>query len=165
MSPHDAYRLRLLVIVIALLGLVVTVSISVLIGQYAPAAAVQSEIAAEITDRDILEGNTELKIPTNATDIHGYVDGFRDVTTLLRFTMPAYDLDSFLKQTSCALPLKTDSSRSVWSQNSPIHKWWRPGDAQRFAVCIGSTPQLGRRLFFDMTQPDQYIVYVVASTR
>jgi hypothetical protein len=35
-----------------------------------------SERAAETNDRDRLEGNTELKIPTSATDIHGYVDGF-----------------------------------------------------------------------------------------
>jgi len=149
------------------LSLLTTIAlISALIGQYVPAdTSNYSEIAAETTNREILEGNTDLKIPTDATDIRGYVDGFRDVTTLLRFKMPASELASLLKQTSCKHPLSSDNKQSGWMQNSPEHKWWRPSDAQRFATCIDATQQLGRRLFFDMTESDRYIVYVVASTR
>lgn len=165
MQPHNTHRWRLLIGVV-LVGLAVVPWVSTLIGQYDPTSVpTVSEFASETTDRGTLEGNTELKLPASATDIHGYVDGFRDLTTQLRFTLPARDFDTFLKQTSCTLPLYSDDRQAYWMQNSEDLTWWRPGDAQRFAACADTTSQLGRRFFFDMTRSDQYIVYVVTSTR
>ncbi len=166
MQPNNNHRMRLLASLIALIVLASTLLISALIGQYAPTSILTgSEFAAESSDRNLLEANTEFKIPASATDIHGYVTGFRDLTTLLRFTLPMQDFELFIRQTTCTLPLASDDTRSRWMQNSPEHEWWRPGDAQRFGICSDSTQQLARRLLADMTRPDRYIIYVVASTR
>ena len=165
MPPHNTHRWRLLIGVV-LIGLAVVPRMSALIGQYAPTSIpTVSEFASETDDRHILEGNSELKIPASATDLHGYADGFRELTTLLRFTLPADDFDTFLKQTSCTRPLYSGDKRAYWMQNSEDLTWWRPGDAQRFAACADTTSQVGRRFFFDVTLSDQYVVYVVASAR
>jgi hypothetical protein len=124
-----------------------------------------SEIAAEVNDRAVLEGNTELKIPVGATDIHGYIDGFRDVTTYLRFTLPAQDFETFLKQTGCTQPLyqgnkSTDYSMRNWNKL----KWWRPEDAQQFLACADGHKSFGREFFIDTTDSDRYLIYVVTST-
>jgi hypothetical protein len=124
-----------------------------------------SEIAAEIDDRDVLEGNTGLKIPASATEIHGYVDGFQDVTTLLRFTLPVQDFGTFLQQTSCAQPLyQGDKSTGYSMRNWDKLKWWRPEDAQQFLACADGHKSFGREFFIDTTDADKYLIYVVAST-
>lgn len=165
MQPHHISRWRLLIGVV-LVGLAVVPWMNTLIEEYTPTSvSTVSEFASETEDRHILEGNTELTIPAAATELHGYVAGFRDLTTLLRFTLPARDFGAFLKQTSCAQPLYNADRQAYWMQNSEQLAWWRPGEAQRFAACADATSQLARRFFFDMTPPDQYIVYIVASTR
>lgn len=124
-----------------------------------------SEIAAETNDRDMLEGNTELKIPASATDIHGYVDGFRDVITYLRFTLPVENFETFLKQTGCAQPLyQSDKSTAYSMHNWDSLKWWRPEDAQQFLACADGHKSFGREFFIDTTDSDMYIVSVVAWT-
>jgi hypothetical protein len=124
-----------------------------------------SEIAAETNDRDRLEGNTELKIPANATDIHGYVDGFQAVTTLLRFTLPARDFKDFLQQTDCTQPLYQGSPSTGYTmRNGDRLKWWRPEDAQQFLACADGHKSFGREFFIDTTDADKYLIYVVAST-
>ncbi|HET7089889.1 MAG TPA: hypothetical protein VFL17_14730 [Anaerolineae bacterium] len=123
-----------------------------------------SELAAETDDRDILESNTETKIPRSATDIHGYVDGFRDVTTYARFTIPAEDFGEFLQSTACTSPLETADIRER-VQGSFNFNWWRPEDAQSFQWCDASKEHLVQRVFADTTNPDTVIVYIVATTR
>lgn len=123
-----------------------------------------SEIAAEVNDRGVLEGNTGLKFPPSATDIHGFVDGFRDVVTLARFIIPSSDPDGFLKSASCTLPLlSTDIRRSM--QGSRGLSWWQPVKAQRFQWCESSGEHLARTIFIDTTQSDTYIVYIYAWTK
>ena len=136
------------------------------IGQYAFLYdSTVSEFAAEVNDRNVLEGNTELKIPTSALDIHGYVDGFRDVTTYLRFTLPVQDFGTFLQQTSCAQPLyQGDKSTGYSMRNWGKLKWWRPEDAQQFLACADGHKSFGREFFIATTDADKHLIYVVAST-
>jgi hypothetical protein len=124
-----------------------------------------SETAAETDERDVLEGNTGLKIPASATEIHGYVDGFQDVTTLLRFTLSAQNFEIFLHQTGCVQPLyQGDKSTGYSMRNWDKLKWWRPEDAQQFLACADRHKSFGREFFIDTTDADKYLIYVVAST-
>ena len=123
------------------------------------------EVAAEVNDRDTLEANTQLRIPANATDIHGYVDGFQDVTTLLRFTLPAHDFEDFLRQTDCAQPLyQGNSSTGYTMRDGNRLKSWRPEDARQFLACADGHKNFRREFFIDTTDADEYLIYVVAST-
>jgi hypothetical protein len=123
-----------------------------------------AENSAETDDRTVLEGNTGTRIPPSATGIHGYVDGFRDVTTYLRFQIPSADLAEFMKSTACTTPLSTEDTGQQL-QGYPDLPWWAPEKAEEFGSCTGVTDILTQLVFVDMTDPLNYVVYVIASTR
>ena len=127
-------------------------------------SAPQSELEADTQDPKILEGNTEIKIPEQATEIYGHIDGFRDVDTEARFIIHPEDLDEFLSSTSCVLPLLKDDVR-VSFQNQLDRPWWKPSNAREFQWCHGEKEHLYQKIFIDTTSPDKYIVYVMAQTK
>ncbi len=128
------------------------------------ASTTSSEFSADTEDRSVLQANTGTFLPAAATDVHGHVDGFRDVTTHLRFTIPAGDLASFMKTTACTTPLASADIRSQL-QGIPARTWWSPERAEKYASCTAVTDRLAQLVFVDMTDSSAYIVYVIASTR
>lgn len=123
-----------------------------------------SEFEADTQDYKILEGNSEIKIPEQATEVFGHVDGFRDMDTKIRFIISAGELDEFLNNTSCKLPLQTNDVRSTF-QNQLDRTWWKPADALKFKWCHGEKEHLNQNILIDMTDTDRYIVYVMAQTK
>lgn len=123
-----------------------------------------SEFEADTQDREILEGNIEIKIPEQATEIYGHVDGFRDVDTEIRFTIASGDLDQFLNSTSCILALQPEDPRSIF-QDQLVRSWWKPTNALKFKWCYEEKEHLNQQILIDMTDADKYIVYVMAQTK
>ncbi len=123
-----------------------------------------SELEAETNDRAVLAGNTETQIPATATDIHGYITGFRDVTTYVRFTLPSSDLLHFLRSTACPPTLETTDIRSDM-QRLASFAWWQPGAATDYKWCDGTTQNLVQRVYLDLSDQNHVIVYITASTR
>ncbi len=128
------------------------------------AAAPSSELEAETSDRAVLEGNTETRIPASATDLHGYVTGLRDVTTYVRFTVPSSDLSEFLHSAACPPTLETADIRSGM-QRAGNFAWWQPGIAVDYKWCDGATEDLVQKVFLDLSDQDSVVVYIIASTR
>lgn len=123
-----------------------------------------SELEAETNDRAVLEGNTETQIPATASDLHGYVTGFRDITTYVRFSMPQLGLSEFLRSTACPTALETADIRSE-IQRVGSFTWWQPGSAVDYKWCDGIKEHLVQRVFMDLSDPNNVIVYIIASTR
>ena len=158
-------RKRVVIIIsLTLLGLVLLFFIQLFLLKAFTFNTVNAEFSAETTDRTILQTNAELQIPQSATEIRGYVDGFRDLTTYVRFVVPASDFDQFAESISCVLPLSTTDAYQRWQDSSKL-TWWKPSRAQNFRQCDGSKEHLFQRVFVDTAQIDHYIVYVVASTK
>jgi hypothetical protein len=127
-------------------------------------ATPESEFLGETSDRDILEGNTETVIPQSASDIHGLVDGFQEITTYMRFTIPASDLDRFLSSTSCTTPLQIDASHRDFEIRYE-KDWWQVKQAEVVGWCDGVKEHIAQSIYVDMTDLNKYIIYVVASTK
>jgi hypothetical protein len=122
------------------------------------------EFFDETSDRDSLEGNTETKIPQSASDIHGLIDGFREITTYMRFTIPASDLEQFLSSTACTGSLLTVNPSDAFRM-TPAKGWWQIGQAKDVQWCSGAKEHLGQAVYVDMTNQKIFVVYVVAQTR
>lgn len=123
-----------------------------------------SELEGETNDRAVLEGNTETQIPLTATDLHGYVTGFRDITTYARFTVSQLGLSDFLRSTACPSTLETTDIRSE-IQRAGNFSWWQPGSAIDYKWCDGIKEHLVQRVFMDLSDRNNAIVYIIASTR
>ncbi len=147
----------------ALSGAVVLVAFRWVRGSLAPSPSV-GEFSADTDDRAVLQANTGTILPSSATDVHGHVDGFRDVTTHLRFTIPAADLAAFMGTTACTTPLSSADIRPQL-QGNPARSWWTPEKAGKYASCTAATDRLAQLVFVDMTDPDTDIVYLIAATR
>jgi len=118
----------------------------------------------DMRGRSVLEADTGTVIPASAAGIYGTVDGLGEVTTHLRFTIPAEDLAEFVRSTACATPLAGGDIRAQL-QGLPQRTWWAPEKAQKYASCTAAAPHLAQLVFVDMTDPQNYIVYVVAATK
>lgn len=110
-----------------------------------------------------LDLNAEVKIPPSAKEIYGLVSGFRELDTWIRFELPAADLLVFMQSTHCEMPLS-----QVDAQKYPPGKldpdWWRPHKAAHLESCTGSTEHLYQRIFVDLSDANQPIVYVFSAT-
>ena len=122
-----------------------------------------SEFSAETNDRTILEGNADIKIPSSAIDIHGFTDGFRDIDTYIRFTIPSNDLKTFLASTVCSEPLSKQDIRDQ-IKGYPVFEWWHPETTTDYMSCSGSEEHIGQTIFVDMTNSDTYVIYIAAAT-
>ncbi len=153
LSPHRHACLALLLICL----------LAAACGTSRPATPASEEFSAETNDRAVLQGNAEIQIPASASDLHGFVTGFRDVTTYVRFTVPRSDLPEFLRSTACPPTLESTDIRSEmhWGRFA----WWQPDSATDYKWCSGIKEHLGQRVFLDLSDTNKVIVYVVASTR
>src|SRR4051812_18444002 len=75
-----------------------------------PSANVESyefyePIPTSTVDISMIQGNADINFPPSAREIHGYTEGFREVYSEVRFDMNAVELEEFLTDTLCNIPL------------------------------------------------------------
>jgi hypothetical protein len=151
--------LAITAVIVLILGIVFLLSVRILHpgapAEYGP---------GDVRGRSELEGNTGTKIPASATGIYGTVDGLGDITTHLRFTLPSADLAEFISSTACTAPL-VDGDIRAQLRGVPDRSWWAPEKAGKYGSCMAATARLAQLVFVDMTDPQSYIVYVIAATK
>ena len=148
---------------IVVLLLVVVLSQSGQFGPPKPAPVVKFG-PIDVQDRVALEGNTGMVVPKSARGIHGVINGNQNITTHMRFDIPASDLNEALKNTGCSGALTNKDVRSEL-QEYPQRDWWTPGQAQTYASCNAGQEDVTQLIMVDMTDPQRYIIYVIASTK
>lgn len=149
--------------IVRLLGLVVLSCI--LVAGYAVWWVTHSDpFSSDSADPDFLEANTEIRFPPSAREIRAHTEGFREISTLVRFTMSPADLPQFLDSTLCSVPpALADPSLQPRGVGAP--SWWRPMDAERLQECLGERVDFYQHVLVDVSNPNTYIVYVSAGTR
>ena len=113
---------------------------------------------SDTVDPTVIEANGAFELPPSAHDIFARTEGFQDITTKVRFSMTASDLERFLSSTHCSGPLVvTDPALQFEDQRV---SWWRPMDALHLEQCTGEVGHDHQRVLVDMSDEDVYIVYV-----
>jgi hypothetical protein len=114
----------------------------------------------ETTDKAKIEAYARIKLPANATEIQASVlDGFQDDAILLKFKLPANDLEAFLQSAGYKEPLE-DNFSPIGLQNSKELKWWTPGAAKVFAGAEVVEPGFAKKIMVDKSDPKVFIVYL-----
>ena len=122
-----------------------------------------SEFAAEVDDPEVLEHNARIQIPITATNLRGYVDGFREPATYITFTLHASELEAFLSGTLCRQPLEP-LDPALFPESSTASAWWTLGPTDGLSYCHGSEEHLSQEIFVGRSgRPSVYTVYVIAS--
>ncbi len=120
--------------------------------------------SAQSTDRaEIEEWGTDIQIPAGARDLHGYMEGWRETLTLLRFTIPPNDLPTVLTTTVCELPLQASENPLANARAPSYLTWWTPGLARTWLSCSGVRGHAHQTLLVDTTNPSEYVLYIVDS--
>ena len=109
-----------------------------------------------------IEGNAEIKLPPSAHEIYAYTSGMREIFIMVRFSMNASELPEFMESTLCDQPL----AKSTELQNTLAERfeWWVPDQAEHAEVCSGKEEHSYQEIIVDMSDNDEYIVYVRTST-
>jgi hypothetical protein len=68
----------------------------------------------ETTDRAMIEENTDIFIPQSAAGLHGYLEGFRETTFYIKFSMPADEQVSLLESSVCETPLHDHAHQVIF---------------------------------------------------
>ncbi len=119
--------------------------------------------SADTTDRAIIEGNAEIKLPPSTSHLYGHTEGLNHIFTRASFAMDASDLVSFLRGTHCSESLSRVDPKKYEAASSSA-PWWNPAHAQDLYACWGGTEDFHQTILVDMTDPQTYMVYVIAST-
>ena len=70
-----------------------------------------------------LEQWVGLDLPSSATNLHSYAEGFQDWQVFVRFEMPKSDLNEFLRVNK----LEPESNTITYFSNDDVKKdWWKP---------------------------------------
>ena len=117
-----------------------------------------------VDDISMLEGNADFKFPPSAHEIYGYVTGFREVDTFVRFSMKASELPAFIKTTLCDKPLENFEPTAEQKEQKDFLGWWKAYQAKTLQRCLGKSESANQAVFVDMTDPETYIVYIGDST-
>jgi hypothetical protein len=113
-------------------------------------------------DVSTIEANTEVDIPDSATDIDSFAEGFQDITTLVRFRIPAGALPAFLASTGCQdAPTPIDPGSISSPGTGPA--WWQPQDADSIEVCTGIENRTHQTIYIDTSNPEMLFIYLVAA--
>ena len=119
----------------------------------------------ETTDRATIEENTDIFVPKNIEDLHGYLEGAQETTMYIKFVVRPEDVDSIVESSVCDQALKDNDP--PWSQSGDNYLnhlgWWSPEKAKTYLWCYGELDTTHQTIFFDTTDPEEYIVYVVDS--
>jgi hypothetical protein len=118
--------------------------------------------AADTEDPVIIEGNARITLPDSAQDVHAHVEGFQETFIQTRFVIPSSDLPEFLASTLCNNRSFSTSDIRLLLEDSLDRPWWKPTSAEHFKWCEGSTDSFFQRILIDMSDPNTYIVFMVA---
>ena len=130
--------------------------------------ATESYLCSPCTDpSDIqaIEGNAEIILPPSAQEIHAYMEGFREIFTLVRFTINVEEYPDFIADTKCVgdpvrVDMSNDSNSSLYSSR---FSWWDPGNAASLLECDGVDDNFSQTILIDNSNQDYYTIYVVGS--
>ncbi len=110
-------------------------------------------------DRATIEQYARIMLPASATDIHSYTESGIDRIIYVRFTLPASDLDQFLRDSGYTEPLRNNYNPiPVWTKEE--FDWWHADQAQSFRDGKASEPSFWKNIFVDTSDPQTYIVYL-----
>jgi len=110
-------------------------------------------------DQATIEQYARIKLPASATDIHSYTESGMDRIIYVRFTLPASDLEQFLRDSGYSEPLRNNYNPiSAWPKKR--FDWWHADQAQSFRGGEVSEPSFWKNIFVDTSDPQTYIVYL-----
>ncbi len=110
-------------------------------------------------DRATIEQYARIKLPANATDIYSYTESGIDRIIYVRFTLPASDLDQFLRDSGYTEPLRNNYDPVVTRPQKRLD-WWHADQAQSFRGSSIGEPSFAKNIFVDTSDPQTYIVYL-----
>lgn len=100
-----------------------------------------------------------LDLSGNLENLEYYVTEGLDYLALLRFKIPADQLNDLTNALGFTKPLRQDY-QPFPAQLSEAPSWWQPQKAQRFRGGSVLVPGLSRELLVDQTSPHAYTVYL-----
>jgi hypothetical protein len=113
-------------------------------------------------DPAAIEANTGIEMPPHAGGIESYAEGFRDVTTYGRFTIPAADLAGFLASTGCREGLMPIDPASMGPPRM-VPVWWRPMNAHSLESCTGIEGSIHQTIYLDTSNAESQTVFLFAA--
>jgi len=119
-------------------------------------------VPTNMPEIEAIEGNAEIKLPPSAHEIYAYTTGLRDIFIMVRFSMDASELPEFMKSTLCDRPLAQSTAEQEASGNR--FEWWVPDQAQYSEECNAEKGNSHQQIIIDMSNSEEYIVYVSTST-
>ncbi|MGG6460918.1 MAG: hypothetical protein ACM3JQ_05770 [Candidatus Eiseniibacteriota bacterium] len=117
-------------------------------------------VPTDMYEISAIEGNAVIKLPSSAHDIHAYTTGMRDISILVRFSMDAKELHDFIKITLCDHPMVHTLPQKVETK----FYWWVPDQATDLEQCSGENERSHQQVIIDISDEDEYIVYIRTST-
>lgn len=108
-----------------------------------------------------IESVGRIKLPPSARNVHGFQRGFQDRFIHIRFDIDPDEL-ALLSGTRYWPALDETGALGVPFQQSiePNKAWWQPRQAQRFYSGHGGSDNIAQSVLVDVTDPNNYIVYV-----
>jgi hypothetical protein len=111
---------------------------------------------------DLYESNGEIIIPTDASEIYVYSSGLNELFTRIRFSINSDKLDFFIENTLCTEPL-TEYDANLYTSSNGDTDPWTLKEGSIYNRCIGSRENTIQTIIVDITNPNNYIVYVFTS--
>lgn len=119
--------------------------------------------AQEVYSIEEVEKIARIKIPDSATEIQVYgVTGWMDDMALIKFKLPAAELNTFLERYGFH-----DLKPGYWSiQNDASVDWWpnwQPGSKPPIEKYLGGQfgqPGFAQHILVDVTNEDFYVIYL-----
>jgi hypothetical protein len=106
-----------------------------------------------------IESIGRIALPPTASGIQARAGGFQDRFISIRFDMAPADLEPFLRSTRYT-PSISPTAEVPFQSIDVDAPWWRPQDAKRFEAGANVVDGISQTVLIDMTNAQQYIVYV-----
>ncbi len=111
---------------------------------------------------ELYESNSEIIIPADASEIYVYSSGLNELSTRIRFSINSDKLDGFIENTLCAEPL-SEFDASIYIPSNGETNPWTLKEGSNYKRCIGFKENTRQTIIVDITDPNNYIVFVFAS--
>lgn len=108
------------------------------------------------------EDNAEIIIPTDATEIYVYSSGLNKLSTRIRFSINSNKLDGFIENTLCTEP-PTEFDANLYIPSNGKTNQWTLKEGSNYIRCFGVKENTRQTIIIDITDPNNYIVYIFAS--
>jgi hypothetical protein len=115
------------------------------------------------SDLQALEADAGISIPASAREIHGLIEGFRELDTWVRLDLPNEELPSFIQKARCTEPLITTDPKNHYPGDLDPD-WWQPHKATYLEECSGLHDYLFQRILVDRSKPEMLTIYVLNIT-